>query len=50
MNFQTLENTKMIELVSPEGDHHHHIFCESCGAVYDINLNDKNWKMILIQK
>ena len=39
--FQTLENTKMIELVSPEGDHHHHIFCESCGAVYDINLNDK---------
>jgi Fe2+ or Zn2+ uptake regulation protein len=37
--FQTLENTKVIELVSLEDDHHHHIFCESCGAVYDFEVN-----------
>ena len=36
--FQTLENTKVIELVSID-DHHHHIFCESCGAVYDFEVN-----------
>ena len=22
-------------------DHHHHIFCESCGAVYDFDINDQ---------
>ena len=36
--FQTLENTKVIELVSID-DHHHHIFCESWGAVYDFEVD-----------
>jgi Fur family ferric uptake transcriptional regulator len=36
--FKTLENTKVIELVSLD-DHHHHIFCESCGAVYDFEVD-----------
>tara|TARA_B110000438_G_scaffold4732_1_gene4740 strand:+ start:589 stop:1020 length:432 start_codon:yes stop_codon:yes gene_type:complete len=38
--FKTLENTKVIELVSLEGDHHHHVFCENCGAVYDFEFNN----------
>jgi Fur family ferric uptake transcriptional regulator len=37
--FQTLENTKVIELASVKGEHHHHIFCKSCGAVDDFEIN-----------
>ena len=37
--FQTLENTKVIELAGLQEDHHHHLFCESCGAVYDFEVN-----------
>ena len=37
--FQTLENTKMIELADVKDEHHHHIFCESCGAVYDFEVD-----------
>ena len=38
--FQTLENTKVIELASLLEEHHHHLFCKSCGAVYDFEVND----------
>ena len=38
---KTPENTKVIELSSLEDDHHHHIFCESCGAVYDFDINEQ---------
>ena len=38
---KTPDNTKVIELSSLEDDHHHHIFCESCGAVYDFDINDQ---------
>tara|TARA_B100000941_G_scaffold277619_1_gene241290 strand:- start:639 stop:1091 length:453 start_codon:yes stop_codon:yes gene_type:complete len=38
---KTPENTKVIELSGLENDHHHHIFCESCGAVYDFDINDQ---------
>ena len=39
--FKTPDNTKIIELSSLEDDHHHHIFCESCGAVYDFDINNQ---------
>ena len=38
---KTPDNTKVIELSSLEDNHHHHIFCESCGAVYDFDINDQ---------
>tara|TARA_Y100001960_G_scaffold317983_1_gene387054 strand:+ start:302 stop:787 length:486 start_codon:yes stop_codon:yes gene_type:complete len=38
--FQTLEKTKVIELADVKDEHHHHIFCELCGAVYDFDVND----------
>ena len=38
--FQTPDNTKVIELSSIQNEHHHHIFCKSCGAVEDFELND----------
>ena len=38
--FQTPDNTKVIELSSTKNDHHHHIFCKSCGAVEDFELNE----------
>ena len=38
--FQTPDNTKVIELSNIKGDHHHHIFCNVCGAVDDFELND----------
>ena len=37
--FQTPDNTKVIELSSTKNDHHH-IFCKSCGAVEDFELNE----------
>ena len=39
--FKTPDNTKVIELSSLEDDHHHPIFCESCGAVYDFDINNQ---------
>tara|TARA_B100001109_G_scaffold255211_1_gene257200 strand:+ start:236 stop:694 length:459 start_codon:yes stop_codon:yes gene_type:complete len=39
--FQNLDNNKIIELSSFEGDHHHHIFCEFCGSVYDFDLDNQ---------
>ena len=38
---KTPDNTKVIELSSLEDAHHPHIFCESCGAVYDFDINDQ---------
>jgi Fur family ferric uptake transcriptional regulator len=37
--FQTPDNTKVIELSIRKDGHHHHIFCESCGSVEDFELN-----------
>ena len=34
--FITPENTTMIELSLHEDEHHHHLFCKSCGDVIDI--------------
>ena len=39
--FKTPDNTKVIELSSLEDDHHHHIFCELCGAIYDFDINNQ---------
>ena len=38
--FQTPDNTKVIELSGIKDDHHHHIFCKSCGSVVDFELDD----------
>ena len=38
--FQTPDKTKVIELSNIKDDHHHHIFCKSCGAINDFELND----------
>jgi Fur family ferric uptake transcriptional regulator len=38
--FQTLENTKVIELATLQEEHHHHIFCKSCSSVYDFEVNN----------
>ena len=37
--FITPENTTMIELSLHEDEHHHHLFCKSCGDVVDIELS-----------
>ena len=37
--FQTPDKTKVIELSNIKDDHHHHIFCKSCGAINDFELN-----------
>ncbi len=37
--FQTPDKTKVIELYNIQDDHHHHIFCQSCGSVQDVELN-----------
>ena len=38
--FQTPDNTKVIELSNIKNEHHHHIFCKSCGSVEDFELNN----------
>ena len=37
--FNTPENTIVIELNRGEEEHHHHIFCEKCGSITDIELS-----------
>ena len=37
--FITPENTTMIELSLYEDEHHHHLFCKTCGDVVDIELS-----------
>tara|TARA_Y100000996_G_C22487451_1_gene628778 strand:+ start:63 stop:518 length:456 start_codon:yes stop_codon:yes gene_type:complete len=44
--FRTPENTIVVELNDQESDHHHHIFCESCGGITDISLSDAVEKAI----
>ena len=37
--FISPENTTMVELSLHEDEHHHHLFCKSCGDVIDIELS-----------
>ena len=37
--FKTPDNTKVIVLSNIKTEHHHHIFCKSCGSVEDFELN-----------
>ena len=39
--FTTPENAKVIELITNTSRHHHHIFCEKCGSITDIELTRK---------
>ncbi len=38
--FQTPDNTKVIELSDLKDNHHHHVFCQTCGSVEDFELNE----------
>tara|TARA_Y100000817_G_scaffold245709_1_gene197701 strand:+ start:200 stop:784 length:585 start_codon:yes stop_codon:yes gene_type:complete len=44
--FQTPDNTKVICLSGNDQDHHHHIFCKSCGSINDIELDSSFEKAI----
>ncbi len=37
--FTTPENTLVVELNTEDVTHHHHIFCENCGRIIDIELD-----------
>ena len=39
--FTTPENTLVVELKKSDSDHHHHIFCENCVRIIDIELDTK---------
>lgn len=41
LDFTTPNNTLAVELKKPDADHHHHIFCEACGRIIDIELDLK---------
>ena len=38
--FQTPDKTKVIELSDIKDDHHHHVFCRTCGSINDFELNN----------
>ncbi len=44
--FTTTDSITMFEVVSLHEDHHHHLFCTSCGNIVDINLSKKFEKNI----
>ena len=44
--FRNPENSIVVELNNKETEHHHHIFCESCGGITDISLSDNLEKLI----
>jgi Fe2+ or Zn2+ uptake regulation protein len=39
--FQTPDNTKVIELTAHQNEHHHHIFCRECGTITDFEIDDR---------
>ena len=39
--FTTPENTIVVELNTEDSNHHHHIFCEKCGRIIDIELDSQ---------
>ena len=39
--FTTPENTKVVELNTEDINHHHHIFCENCSRIIDIELDNQ---------
>ena len=39
--FTTPENTLVVEMKGIGINHHHHIFCEKCGSITDIELTQK---------
>ena len=39
--FTTPENTLVVELNPEDVTHHHHIFCEKCGRIIDIKLDNQ---------
>ena len=39
--FTTPENTIVVELNTEDVNHHHHIFCENCGRIIDIELDNE---------
>ena len=39
--FTTTDSITMFELISLGEEHHHHLFCTSCGKILDIDLSKK---------
>ena len=39
--FQTPDNTKVIELTAHQNEHHHHIFCKECGSITDFEIDER---------
>jgi len=39
--FTTPENTKVIELITNDSRHHHHIFCGNCDSITDFEIDDQ---------
>ena len=39
--FTTTDSITVFEVTDQEGEHHHHLFCTSCGDIIDINLSKK---------
>ena len=39
--FTTTDSITMFELISLGEEHHHHLFCTSCGKIIDIDLSKK---------
>ncbi len=44
--FTTTDSITMFELISLGEEHHHHLFCTSCGKIIDIDLSKKFEKNI----
>lgn len=41
VEFITPDNSTVVELKSNDSGHHHHIFCEKCDQIIDVELNPK---------
>jgi Fe2+ or Zn2+ uptake regulation protein len=50
--FQSPENKLLVELIQNNTKHHHHLYCQSCKKVLDIDIDEKLEKNIdsLIRK
>ena len=44
--FSTPDQKLMVELSDDQNEHHHHLYCESCEKVFDIDLDNELEMMI----
>ena len=53
--FTTTDSITMFEIAVQDGSHHHHLFCNNCGDIVDIELSENfeekmNTEIVKIQK